>query len=124
MSCTGRPTKSVRSTSSGTRLIPMVEHEVVAVRVAEERHVADPGVERVAEEFDAGRLELPSRLGDIGYVQREVAVVLRCELPPHALRLPDPAAGVADPELVLRFRIRAQAERFHVERPRTLRVAG
>src|SRR4051812_17517008 len=35
------------------RRVPTVQHELVAVRIGEERHVAHAGVERVAGELDA-----------------------------------------------------------------------
>ena len=42
-----------------------MEHEHVAVRIREVGHVADAGVERLAEEGDAACLELAARLLDI-----------------------------------------------------------
>jgi hypothetical protein len=50
---------------SGVRRIAVVEHQVVAVRVRKERHVADAGVEGVAGEFDALGLELGAGRGDV-----------------------------------------------------------
>jgi len=43
----------------------VVEHQVVAVGVGEQRHVADAGIERVACELDALGLELGAGGGDI-----------------------------------------------------------
>src|SRR5436305_6361912 len=103
MSCTGRPTKSVRSTSSVTGLVAVMEHQVVAVRVAEEGHVAYAGVERLAEELDALRLELGTRRRDIVHVERELSVALRRERAADLVRLPDPEARVPGPELELRL---------------------
>jgi len=43
-----------------------VEHERIPVGIAEERHVADAGVEDLALERDPAALELLPRLGDVG----------------------------------------------------------
>jgi hypothetical protein len=43
-----------------------VEHQRIAVGIAEERHVADARVEDVAVELDPLGLELLARLGDVG----------------------------------------------------------
>ena len=48
------------------RRVPPVEHEHVPVRVLEDPHVADAGVERLAAELDALRLELLLRRRDVG----------------------------------------------------------
>lgn len=50
---------------SGVGRIAVVEHEVVAVWVREEGHVADAGVEGVAGELDALGLELGAGGGDV-----------------------------------------------------------
>ena len=50
---------------SGVGRIAVVEHEVVAVWVREERHVADTGVKGVAGELDALGLELGAGGGDV-----------------------------------------------------------
>jgi hypothetical protein len=57
------------------RRVAVVEHERVAVRIGEERHVADAGVERVAPERHAARLELGPRALDVVDVQRDGIVV-------------------------------------------------
>ena len=104
------------------RLVAGVEHQVVAVRVAEEGHVAHARVEGVREELDALALEFLAGRLDVVDVERDVAVLLRRELPAHLVRLPDPEARVADPELVVGLRVLAQPERVDVERARALRV--
>jgi len=106
-----------RSSLALARRVAVVEHQVVAVGVAEQRHVTDAGVEGVAGELDALGLQLGARRGDVVDVQRRVRVALRGELHPHLLRLPDPEARVADPELELRAVVRPQAERIDVEAP-------
>jgi hypothetical protein len=50
---------------SGVGRMAVVEHEVVAVRVRKEGHVADAGVEGVTCELDALGLELGAGGGDI-----------------------------------------------------------
>ena len=49
----------------------MVQHQRVAVRIGEKRHVTDAGVKRVSGECDASPLERCSRRGNIVDVQRE-----------------------------------------------------
>src|SRR5215207_4098630 len=71
---------SDRSRSVLVRRVPVVQHEVVAVRVAEERHVAHAGVERVAVELDTLRLELCARRSDVVDAQRPRVALLRHEL--------------------------------------------
>lgn len=48
-----------------------MQHQRVAVGVLEEGHVADAGVERVAAELHAARLQLGACLRDVRHVQRE-----------------------------------------------------
>src|ERR1041385_3087059 len=109
--------KSTCSTSSGLliRLVPRVQHQVVAVRVVEERHVTHAGVERVAEELDALRLEVCARGLDVLDVEREMAVVLRLEVRPEPCRFPDRETRVARPKLELPVLVASQAERLAVE---------
>ena len=102
----------------------MMEHQVVAIGILEERHVADARVEGLAEELDALRLELGARGGDVLDVQRDVRVLLRRELDPERGRLVDAEARLADPELAVGGLVRPQAERVDVERPRSLPVGG
>ena len=78
-----RPPPAPRSLPRG---VAVMQHQVVAVRVPEQRHVADPGVERLPEELDALGLELRARGGDVVDVQRGVGVSLRRELHPHVAR--------------------------------------
>ncbi len=77
--------------------VTVVQHEVVAVGVVEERHVADPCVHDLADELDALCLELGARRGDVVDVQREVGVLLRGERQAQALGLPDAQARLAGP---------------------------
>ena len=53
----------------------MVEHEVVAIGIREERHVADAGVEDLARELDAVGLELGTRRGHVVDIQGRVGVL-------------------------------------------------
>src|ERR1044072_1179309 len=107
---------------SARRRVSAVQHQVVAVGIGEESHVAHAGVERVAGERDAFALELRARGGDVLDVQREVAVLRGLERHALLLRLPDAEAGLADPELVSRVRVGAQAERLAVELARALGI--
>ena len=99
-----------------------MQHQVVAVGVAEERHVADTGVERVAAELDAFRLELLSCGLDVFDVESQVPVALWLERHSELLRLPDAEAGVAGPELVPRVLIPFQPEDLAVEPSRAIGV--
>ena len=56
-----------------------MQHERVPLGVLEERHVADTGVADLAEELDAGLLELRALRRDVGNTKRDVRGV-RCEL--------------------------------------------
>src|SRR3954454_18719227 len=56
-----------------------VQDHLVAVRVGEERHVADTGVENIAVELDALGLELLARLVHVGNAQCETCVVWSAE---------------------------------------------
>ena len=87
--------KEIRDELAGPRLsslrhgrVAVVQHQVVAVGVGEEGHVADAGVEGVAAELDPLRLELGAGGGDVVDVQRRVGVLLRREL--HARCSPAP----------------------------------
>lgn len=93
----------------------MVEHEIVAVRVAEERHVADPGVHGLPGEHDALGLELSPRRCDVVNVQGGMGVLLGCEVHAQAAGLPDGKAGLAEPHLKARVRVWTQPERVDVE---------
>ena len=92
-----------------------MQHQVVAVGIREERHVADAGVEDVAGELDALGLELLPRRGHVVHVQRGMGVLLRRELHAEPLGLPDAEARVAGPDLGLRVVVGSQAERVDVE---------
>src|SRR5690349_24628547 len=85
--------------SSARRGVAVVEHQVVAVGVVEEGHVADARVHDLADELDPLGFQLLARRGDVGDVQRRRCVLLRGELHPHPLRLPDAETRVARPEL-------------------------
>src|SRR5688572_8303101 len=104
------------------RRVAAVKHQVVAVGVAEERHVADTGVEGVAAELDAFRLELLARRLDVLDMESKVPVVLWLERHSELLRLPDAEARVAGPELVQRLLVPFQAEHVAVEPSRTIGV--
>src|SRR5207247_7302011 len=90
----------------------------------ERGHVAHAGVERVVFDLDSSALELGTCSGDVVDAQQRDGVSRRLELHSEALRLPDPEAGLTDPELVPRTRVRSQAERLDVEPVRSLRVSG
>jgi len=51
--------------------VAMMQHDRVAVRVLEVRHVADAGVDRVAREGDPARFQRRARGGDVLDLQRE-----------------------------------------------------
>src|SRR3954447_4082360 len=106
------------------RRVAAVQHQVVAVGVGEEGHVADAGVQGVAQELDAFGFQLLARGFDVFDVQRRVGVLLRGELEAHFRRLPDREAGVPDPELVLPVLVGAQAEGVDVEGARAVGVGG
>src|SRR4051812_9029913 len=80
ISGSGPPAASGRSEESRTgrsavrdpRDVAVVEHERVPVRVLEERHVADAGVEDVALELEPAGLEVRARLGHVLHVQGDV----------------------------------------------------
>ena len=102
--------------------VAAVEHQVVAVRVGEEGHVADPGVHDLPCELDPVGLQLRACRCDVVHVQRRVGVLLGCELHPEALRLPDPEARLAGPALEPRVLVGTQPEGVDVEGPRALGV--
>src|ERR1044072_4484684 len=90
-----------RATSLGVvvRGVAVVEHQVVAVWVGEERHVADAGVHDLAGQDDAFGLELRPGRGDVVHVKGRVSVLLWRELHTELRRLPDAEAGLPSPEL-------------------------
>src|SRR5688500_17308895 len=94
-----RPRRWRNRMGSAASRVALVQHEVVAVGIAEQRHVAHAGVEGVAQKLDALALELSASLLDVVDVEGGMRVALRHELHAHPLRLPDSEAGVADPEL-------------------------
>jgi hypothetical protein len=98
----------------------VVQHEIVAVGVGEERHAANACVERLAGEGDALALQLGPGLRDVIDMQREMPILLGRELDPEPPGLPDAKTRVACPELELRVVIRTESESFAVEPPRTL----
>src|SRR3954470_19976066 len=90
------------------RGVPAVEHELVAVRIGEDRHVADAGVEGVAEELDALGLEHRAHLGDAIAAQRPRVALLGDERHPLLLGLPDPETRVPGPLLPFGVLVGAQ----------------
>jgi hypothetical protein len=54
-----------QTATSPVRRVAVVQHQLVAVRVGEDRHVADPGVQGVAEEVHALGLEVGARRVDV-----------------------------------------------------------
>ena len=66
------------------RRVAPVQHQGVAVGIAEDRHVADARVEDVALERHAGLLERRARLGDVGDAERDLRARVRREGPPDA----------------------------------------
>src|SRR5664279_5740100 len=108
----------------GARGVAVVQHQVVAVRIDEERHVADAGVERRAREPDAPGLELAARGVDVLDSEGDVRALLWRERLSLALGLPDREARLSGPDLEARLGVRAQAEGVEVEAPRALGVAG
>jgi hypothetical protein len=93
----------------------VVQHELVAVGVGEDRHVADAGVERVAEEGHALGLQLRARRVDVLHAQRQRVAGLSDELHPDLLRLPDAKTSGARPLLVRRVLVGAHAKDVAVE---------
>src|SRR5262249_62265989 len=110
-SASGIPVGATTPWWSGVRRISVVEHEIIAVRVGEEGHVADAGVEGVAGELDALGLELGAGRGDVIDVERRMGVLLRRELEAEGGRFPDAEAGVARPELEAHVRGGSHADR-------------
>src|SRR5262249_19746348 len=95
-----------------------------AVRVDERGHVAHARVERIALELDSFAFELRSRGSDVVDVKERDAVSRRLELHAEPRRLPNPEAGLTDPELVPRTRVGSQPERLDVEPLRPLCISG
>src|SRR5215211_9546469 len=100
------------------RRVAAVQHELVALGVGEDRHVADAGVEGVAEEGHALGLELRAGRVDVLHAQWQRIAGLGDELHPDPLGLPDDEAGAASPLLVLRVLIGTHAEDVAVEAAR------
>jgi len=104
-----------------------VEHQRISVRIREQRHVAHPGVERVAMEADPALLERTARSCHVVDVQRNR---IRTDVvsDSHLLGVVDAECQVARLELrvvPLRDVDRArQPKRLAVERDRGLEVAG
>src|SRR5919198_6452698 len=105
-----------------TSCIPLVENDDIAVGVLEEAHVADAGVERVAEELDAFRLEFSPRLGDVGDADSEAGLV-RLELDPLLLGIPERERHVRGLDLGALVLALRDPEHVAVERDRALDVA-
>src|SRR5215212_1705486 len=101
----------------------MVEHERVALRVAEERHVTDARVEDVAFELDSLVLQRAARVRHVRDAQRDVRAV-RLELRAVRRRVDEVQADVAGLDLRPRAvpRRALHAERVAVERLRPLDV--
>src|SRR4051812_34108789 len=106
------------------RRVPAVQHELVPVGVGEDRHVADAGVEGVAEELDALGLEHGAHLSDVVAAQRPRVALLGDERHALLLGLPDPEARVAGPLLPLSVLVRAQPQDAAVEGAGALGVLG
>ncbi len=66
-----RGAQRARRVSSSTRHVAPVQHQRVALGVGEDRHVADAGVDRLAEEDDALRLQLRAVARDVVGVERD-----------------------------------------------------
>ena len=100
-----------------------MEHQLVALAVLEERHVADAGVAGLALELDALRVEVRARLRDIGDAQRDVRRVRR-ECPTDQRRIDQiqrDVAGLDLGEAAVPVRT-VHAERVPVERLGPLHV--
>src|SRR5207342_1927080 len=103
----------MRSTSITGR-VPAVEHENVAVRVGEVRHVADPRVEGLAVEHHTALRELGARGLDVWHTERDRRSVRPAELLADVRRVeqveervlaelelgPGAVAGLLEPERV------------------------
>src|SRR5438477_8416927 len=126
----GRGRASYATSASGLamRRVPAVQHELVAVRVLEDRHVADAAVERrlVEVELDALRLELLLRRLDVRHPQRDRARVRPLERLADVLHLQEVEADVLAElilgEALLRVLDLRQAERLAVEALRPFHV--
>src|SRR6201986_311045 len=108
------------------RRVPPVEHEHVPVGVLEDAHVTDAGVERLAAELDALRLELLLRPPDIGRAQGDRRRMRPRERAADVLHLEEIEADVLAElvlgEALLRVLDLQQAERLAVEALRPLHV--
>src|SRR5688572_9303828 len=82
------------------RGVASVEHERVPVRVVEDCHVADAGVERLGDELDALRLQRALRRLDVGDAERDRRGVRALERPTDVRRV-DEVEGDVLAELVL-----------------------
>src|SRR5205807_6528416 len=96
-----------------TRRVPPVQHQLVPVRIFEERHVADACVARLAVELDALRLELRASCGDVRNADRNARVAGD----ERRSRVEDVERNLAELELqvVLALGLDRQAERLGVE---------
>src|SRR3954469_24906521 len=106
------------------RRVPSVQHELVAVRIGEDRHVADAGVEGVAEELDTLGLEGRAHLADVIAAQRPRVPLLGDERHAVLLGLPDSETGVAGPLLPLGVLVGTQPQHASVEGPGAVGVPG
>src|SRR4051794_26305134 len=123
MSSTGTRMKSMRVISITGR-IPAVQHQRVPVGIAEERHMANARVERVALERAPARLEVGARLRDVGDAQRDV-----CRVRPAKGRADVVELEQVDTHVLAQLELREaalrhvlEAERVAVEPRRTLHV--
>jgi hypothetical protein len=98
-----------------------VQDQRVAVRVVEERHVADARV-ALADELDALRFELGARGGDVLDPERDPVRRARRELDALVLRLPQRERDVPSLELSGLARVLRQLEHVAVERDRPFDV--
>src|SRR5919198_3943922 len=69
--------RSQAALQASARRVPPVQEQEVSVRIAEERHVADPGVERLALELDSLCFERRPRFRHVRHTEREAAVTWR-----------------------------------------------
>ena len=105
------------------RRVSAVQQQRVPVRVLEERHVADAGVDDLAVELDALGLELGARGRDVGDAQRQAGGARRERLA-DARRIEDVERDLAARELhvALALGLDLEAERLRVEALRARNV--
>ena len=96
--------RSMLTSRGDPRGVAVVEHQRVAVGVAEERHVAHARVERVAGEGHALRLERRARRFDVVDVQRDRVALTWCPRPifSASITLERQVAGLELGEVALR----------------------